>query len=330
MAVTAAMIKTLREMTNAGISDCKNALTAAEGDFSRAVEILREKGLAAAAKKAGRIASEGLVSAVVAEDGSAGVVVEVNSETDFVAKNAEFRGYVASVAKQALLSDAKDLEAFLDERWIADESATVKDALVQKIAVIGERLDIRRFDKIKKDGNGILASYVHGGGRVAVLAFVQTDASGSEVEQAAKNICMQIAAMSPQFVSKDLIPADVRDKEAEIAKQQTLTEEREKIESDPKYKQKSPEIIEKISVSRLEKNLSDISLLSQGYVRDTELPESETKGKKTYTVADYLKYAGKEAGAAISVKSFIRYETGEGLEKKAENFAEEVSKAIMS
>jgi elongation factor Ts len=332
MAVTAAMIKTLREMTNAGISDCKQALVSADGDFDRAVEILREKGLAAAAKKAGRIASEGLVTAVVSEDGKAGVLLEVNSETDFVAKNSDFKSYVASIARQALATATEAVEDFLEEKWHLDENVTVKDVLVQKIATIGERLDIRRFSKFKKEGEGLLSSYIHGGGRVAVMLDLEAPSVTPEVEEAAKNVCMQIAAMSPLFVSREDIPQDYVEKEAEIAKQQTLTEERERAEKDPgSYKPKPEQVLEKIIKNRLEKNLSDISLLSQGYVRDSELPEAETKGKKTYTVADYLKYVGnQEVGTALKVKSFVRYETGEGLAKKDENFAEEVSKAIMS
>jgi elongation factor Ts len=329
MAVTAAMIKTLREMTNAGISDCKNALTAADGDFDRAVEVLREKGLAAAAKKAGRIASEGLVAALVSDDGNKGVLVEINSETDFVAKNADFKGYVAAVAKQALNSGALELDALLGEKWVEDESVSVKDALVQKIAIIGERIDIRRFVRFEKSGSGLISTYVHGGGRVAVLLEVATDSTDPVVAEAAKNICMQIASMSPQFVSKDEIPAEVAEKEAEIAKQLTITEESEKLAANPDYKKKNEKILESITKSRAEKQLADITLASQGYVRDGELPEQETKGKKVYTVADYLKYVGSLAGSPITVKRFARFETGEGLAKKEEDFAAEVSKAMM-
>ncbi|MDR1644059.1 MAG: translation elongation factor Ts [Clostridiales bacterium] len=329
MAVTAAMIKTLREMTNAGISDCKNALTAADGDFDRAVELLREKGLAAAAKKAGRIASEGLVAALISEDGNKGVLVEINSETDFVAKNADFKAYVASVAKQALNSSAAETEALLAEKWVEDESVSVKDALVQKTAIIGERIDIRRFVRFEKSGSGFITSYVHGGGRVAVLLEVETESTDPVVTETAKNICMQIASMSPQFVTKDEISAEVLEKEAEIAKQLTLTEEAEKAAANPDYKKKNETIIANISKSRAEKQISEITLVSQGYVRDSELPEQETKGKKVYTVGDYLNYAGKQAGSPIKVKRFARFETGEGLAKKEENFAAEVSKAMM-
>jgi elongation factor Ts len=329
MAVTAAMIKTLREMTNAGIAACKNALNEADGDFDRAVEILREKGLAAAAKKASRIASEGLVSAELSDDNKTGVLVEINSETDFVAKTANFKEYVAQVAGQALASSASGIEEFLEEKWSYEDLGAVKDALVQKISIIGERIDIRRFQKFERTASGALVSYIHGGGRVAVLLELATSAEGNEkVIEAGKNICMQIAAMTPQFVSRDEISEEFLLKEKEILTQQTLTEEKEKEEKDENYKPKPQQVLDKIIANRVEKELTDFCLLYQEYVRESELPESETKGKKVYSVSDYLKYVGKQVGAAIEVKRFARYETGEGLAKKEENFAEEVSKAM--
>ncbi|MDR1537912.1 MAG: translation elongation factor Ts [Clostridiales bacterium] len=330
MAVTAAMIKTLREATNAGVSDCKAALTAADGDFDRAVEILREKGLAAAAKKAGRIASEGIVTALVSDDGKKGVILEINSETDFVAKNADFKAYVGQVASQALSSNSQSIESFLDEKWSADESISVKDALVQKIAVIGERLDIRRFERFERSSSGALVSYIHGG-RIAVLLELESEAEGKpELTEAGKNVCMQIASMTPRFVDRNEISEEFIAKEKEILTQQTLTEEAKREDSEQNYRRKPENVLDKIIANRLEKELNEFSLVDQEYVRATDMPEEETKGKKLYTVSHYLAFVGKKLGAKISVKRFARYETGEGLAKKSENFAEEVSKAMQS
>ncbi|MDR1558894.1 MAG: translation elongation factor Ts [Clostridiales bacterium] len=316
-AVTAAMIKTLREATNAGMSACKNALVEADGDFDKAVDILREKGLAAAAKKAGRIASEGLVLAYITPDNNVGVVVEVNSETDFVAKNQDFRNYVNSVATQAAASKSADIQGFLNEKWMEDESVTVNDSLIQKIAVIGERLDIRRFERFEKQGSGALVSYVHGVGRVAVLIELASDVVNEQLIEAGKNVCMQIAAMSPQFIDKNDISDEFIQKEREILTQRANLEERENAANNPKYKIKPEQILQKIIAGRLDKELKDFCLVEQEYVKDSEL-----------TVDQYLKSVGKEIGSDITVKRFVRYETGEGLAKKEENFAEEVSKAM--
>ncbi|MCL2351098.1 MAG: translation elongation factor Ts [Firmicutes bacterium] len=307
MAVTAAMVKELRERTGAGMTDCKNALVEADGDFDRAIDILREKGLSAAAKKAGRIASEGVVTALITPDNGVGVIVEVNSETDFVAKNQEFQNFVADVLAQAAASDAKSMDEFHVEKWIADPSVTVKEALTHKISVIGEKLDIRRFDKFVRTGNGALVSYIHGGGRVAVLLEMRSEVVNDALVEAGKNVCMQIAAMSPQFVHRNEIPEEFLAKEKEILTQQALNEDNPKPRN----------IIEKMIAGRLEKNLRELCLLDQEYVRDSEL-----------TVGKYLEGIGKEIGSAITVTRFMRYETGEGLEKKANNFAEEVSRQL--
>jgi len=316
-AVTAAMIKTLREATNAGMSACKNALVEADGDFDRAVEILREKGLAAAAKKAGRIASEGLVWAYITPDNSIGAVVEVNSETDFVARNEDFRNYVNSVVTQAATSEAEDLPAFLLEKWIEEDSLSVNDVLTQKIAVIGERIDIRRFERFKKQGSGALVSYIHGGGKVAVLAELSSDIVNDQLLEAGKNVCMQIAAMSPKFVGKDDISDEFVQKETEILTQQAKLEEQENAANNPNYKAKPDQILQRIIAGRLDKELKDFCLVEQEYVKDSE-----------FTVGQYLKSVGKEIGSDIKVIRFVRYETGEGLAKKEENFAEEVNKAM--
>ena len=305
MAVTAAMIKELREISGAGMIDCKNALTEADGDMSKAVEILREKGMAAAVKKAGRIASEGLVHAYVADGGLSAVLVEVNSETDFVAKNQEFKSYVEAVAKQAINSNAQNMDEFFAETWAGDNTLTVKEALSQKIAVIGENLNIRRFEKYEAEQDSLFVTYIHGGGRVAVLLeFGCADKSDAVIE-AGKNVCMQIAAMSPKFVGRSDVSAEFIEHEREILTQQAMNEGK-------------PEAIAKKMVEgRLNKELKEFCLLEQEYVKDSEM-----------NVKKYLEAAGKDAGTEITVKRFARYETGEGLEKKEENFAEEVSKAM--
>ncbi len=302
-AITAKMVKDLRELTNAGMMDCKKALTEADGDMDAAVEVLRKSGLAMAAKKAGRIAAEGLVAFKVSEDGKKGAIGEVNSETDFVAKNEMFQTYVANVAAQALGSSASDMEAFKAEAWIEDASKTVQDALVEKVAVIHENLQIRRFAKIETEG--FVGSYSHGGGRIGVLVELTCEQINDAVKEAGKNVAMQIAALNPQFVNRDAIPADFLNKEREILLEQASKEN------------KPQNIIEKMVEGRLTKEMKEICLMDQVYFKNDEL-----------TVAKYLKEVSKEAGFTVDVKSYIRYETGEGIEKKEENFAEEVAKQM--
>ena len=305
MAVTAALVKELREVTGVGMVDCKNALVETDGNIEKAVELLREKGLSAAAKKAGRVATEGLVHTYISADNKTGVVIEVNSETDFVAKNEAFRSFVEAAAKQAAGSEADSMDAYFAQGWCEDSSITVRDALNQKIAVIGENLNIRRFQRFNRTEAGALVAYVHGGGRVAVLLHLQCATENDLLMETGKNVCMQIAAMGPKFVSRDKVPQDFIEKEREILTQQALNEG------------KPANIAEKMVEGRLAKALRDFCLLEQEYVKDGDL-----------TVAKYLEGAGKEMGAPISVVDFVRYETGEGLEKKEENFAEEVSKAM--
>ncbi|MEF9917175.1 MAG: translation elongation factor Ts [Lachnospiraceae bacterium] len=302
MAVTASMVKELREITGAGMMDCKKALNETDGNIDEAVEYLRKNGQAKAEKKAGRIASEGLVKAVVNEDKIA-AIVEVNSETDFVAKNDEFQTFVTDVAKQAVDTSATDMEAFLSEPWKVDTTKTVKDALTDKIAVIGENLNIRRFEKIQIE-DGCVVSYIHGGGRIGVLIEAQTDVVNDEVKTCLKNIAMQVAAMSPKYVSQAEVSEEYKAHEKEILLAQAKIENPEKPDN----------IIEKMIIGRLNKELKEICLLEQGYVQDSEL-----------TVGKYLDKVAKEAGAKMSIVKFIRFETGEGLEKKSENFAEEVA-----
>ena len=308
MAITASMVKELRELTGVGMLDCKKALAETDGDMEKAVEYLREKGLAASEKKAGRIASEGVCLSYLNDDKSVGVVVEVNSETDFVAKNPVFREYVLQVAEHIANSQAADVEALLAEAWKFDTSMTVAEALSSKVAVIGENLKIRRFEKYAKEGNGTIVSYIHGGGRIGVMIEIACDNVTDAVEEMGKNVAMQIAALSPQFICVDDVPAEFVAKEKEILTQQAM--------NDPKNASKPANIIEKMIDGRLNKEMKEICLVEQPYVKDGDL-----------TVKKYIESVAKEVGAPITIKRMVRFETGEGLEKKEENFAEEVAKA---
>ncbi len=305
MAITAAMVKDLRELTGAGMMDCKKALAATDGDMDKAIEFLREKGLAAAEKKAGRIAAEGMVAAIIIDDNKA-AIVEVNSETDFVSKNEVFREYVADVVEQVIKSDAKDVEELSAEAWHKDSSKTVKEALSSQIAIIGENLSIRRFERINVE-NGCVVSYIHGGGRIGVLVEAETSVVNEAVKEALKNVAMQIAAVSPKYVSRDEVSADYIEHEKEILKAQAKNENPDKPEN----------IIEKMIIGRLNKELKEVCLLDQTYVKDGDL-----------TVSKYLESVSKEVGATITVKRFVRFETGEGIEKKQEDFAAEVAKQM--
>ncbi len=301
MAITASMVKELREMTGAGMMDCKKALNETNGDMDAAVEYLRKNGQAKAEKKAGRIAAEGIVKTVVKDDKVA-AIVEVNSETDFVAKNADFQSFVEDVANQAADSDAADMDAFMAEAWAADPSKTVKDALVEKIAVIGENLSIRRFEKIVTDG--CVVSYIHGGGRIGVLIEAETDVVNDEIKGCLRNVAMQVAAMYPKYVSRAEVSQEYMDHEKEILLAQAKKENPEKPDN----------IIEKMIIGRLNKEMKEICLLDQTYVQDSDL-----------TVAKYVEKVAKENGANVTVKKFVRFETGEGLEKKQDDFAAEVA-----
>ena len=308
MAITASMVKELREMTGVGMLDCKKALAETDGDMEKAVEYLREKGLAASEKKAGRIASEGVCLSYLSEDKSVGVVVEVNSETDFVAQNPVFREYVLQVAEHIASSQAADVDALLSEAWKFDTSMTVAEALSSKVAVIGENLKIRRFEKYTKDGAGTIVSYIHGGGRIGVMIEIACDNVTEAVEEMGKNIAMQIAALNPQFIAVDDVPAEFIAKEKEILTQQAMNDE--------KNAKKPANIIEKMIEGRLNKEMKEICLIEQPYVKDGDL-----------SVKKYIETVAKEVGAPITIKRMVRFETGEGLEKKEENFAEEVAKA---
>ena len=301
MAITAAMVKELREISGAGMMDCKKALNETDGDMDAAIEYLRKNGEAKAVKKAGRIAAEGLVMAEVKDDKTA-AIVEVNSETDFVAKNAEFQAFVKAVTNQAMATEAKDMDTFMAEAWNEDSSKTVQDALTEKISVIGEKLSIRRFEKIVS--NGCVVSYIHGGGRIGVLVEAETDVVNDEIRKCLKNVAMQVAAMSPKYVSRDEVSQEFMDHEKEILLAQAKTENPDKPDN----------IIEKMIIGRLNKEMKEICLLDQVYVQDSDL-----------TVSKYVAKVAKENGANMTVKKFIRFETGEGIEKKVDDFAAEVA-----
>ena len=306
MAITAAQVKELREMTGAGMMDCKKALTATEGDMDKAVEFLREKGLATAQKKASRVAAEGLCKTLVSEDGKKAVVVEVNAETDFVAKNEKFQNYVADVAAQAMNTTAADIDAFLAEAWALDTTKTVKEALAAQIAVIGENMNIRRFAQVTEE-NGFVASYTHMGGKIGVLVDVETDVVNDAVKEMAKNVAMQVAALRPQYVSTDDVDADYKEHEKSILLAQA--------KNDPKNANKPDNIIEKMVQGRLNKELKEVCLLEQEYV----------KAENKESVAQYVANVAKANGCKLAIKKFVRFETGEGLEKKNEDFAAEVA-----
>ena len=306
MAITAAMVKELREITGAGMMDCKKALNETDGNMDEAIEFLRKNGQAKAEKKAGRIAAEGLCR-VITKDNKTAAVVEVNSETDFVAKNETFQAYVDAVAEQALVSDAADMDAFMAEKWNLDESKTVKEALVEKIAVIGENLTIRRFKKVAAE-NGCVVTYLHGGGRIGVIVEAQTDVVNDAVKEAMTNIAMQVAALSPKYVNASEISADYIEHEKEILRAQIM--------NDPKESSKPEKVINGMIEGRVKKELKEICLVDQVYVKAED-------GKQT--VGQYVAQVAKEQGANLSVKSFVRFETGEGIEKKVDDFAAEVA-----
>ena len=291
--ITAQMVKELREKTGAGMMDCKKVLTEADGDMEKAAELLREKGIAKAAKKSDRIAAEGLVLAYVTEDGKVGAAVEVNSETDFVAQNAEFRSFVEMVAKQVAVQNPSDVEDLLNQKSIEDETKTISEVLVDKTAKIGEKLSIRRFERFEAT-NGIVEKYIHGDGKIAVLVEME-NADNS----LAKDICMQIAAAKPEFLDRESVPQERDDKEMEILKVQAINEG------------KPEAIAEKVVAGRISKFYSEICLVDQAFVKDPDMK-----------VCDLLK--SKNA----KIVRFARIEKGEGIEKKEENFAEEVMKQI--
>ena len=305
MAITAAMVKELRELSGAGMMDCKKALNETNGNMDEAIEFLRKNGQAKAEKKASRIAAEGIVKVAVKDNVAA--IVEVNSETDFVAKNEKFQTYVGKVAEQALATEAADMDAFLEEAWLEDTSKTVKDVLVEQVAVIGENLKIRRFEKAAAQ-NGCIVDYIHGGGRIGVVVVAESSIVNDTVKEAMKNIAMQIAAPNPKYIDRSEVSAEYIAHEKEILLAQ--------IQNDPKESQKPEKVINGMIEGRVNKELKEICLVDQVYVKAED-------GKQT--VGKYLEAISKEIGTEVSVSKFIRFETGEGLEKKNEDFAAEVA-----
>ena len=304
MAITAAMVKELRETSGAGMMDCKKALTATDGDMEKAIEFLRENGLAKAEKKAGRVAAEGMVATNISADGKTAAIVEVNSETDFVAKNEKFQTFVSQVAAQVAATSATDVDAFLEEPWCEDASKTVKENLASMIAVIGENMTIRRFAKLQAT-DGVIESYIHAGGKIGVIVEAKTDANSDAVKECLKNVAMQIAALNPKYTSRDEVDQDYIEHEKEILKAQALKEKPDAAEK----------IIDGMVMGRINKELKEICLLDQVYVKAED-------GKQS--VAKYLAEVAK-ANGAFTVKGYVRFETGEGLEKKNEDFAAEVA-----
>lgn len=302
MAVTAALIKELREKTGAGMMDCKKALTETDGDIDKAIDVLRENGKSKAVKKADRIAAMGLADYAFNADASEASIVEVNSETDFVAKNPDFQEFVKKIAETALRSSAADMDAFMADKF--DDNNTVQEALTEKIATIGEKLSIRRFQKIAVPGT-VNIGYKHNGGTIAVIVTLKTDASAEEVNTVGRDVAMQVASMSPKYVSEDEVDAAYIESETEILRQQALNEG------------KPADIVEKMIKGRLKKELKEVCLLDQKFVKDGEI-----------TVAEYVKNAAKELGKDVQVVGMVRYEVGEGIEKREENFAEEVAKQM--
>lgn len=292
-AITAQMVKDLRETTGCGMMDCKKALSATDGDFDKAVDFLREKGLATAQKKAGRIASEGLVDILV--DGNIGAMVEVNSETDFVAKNAEFQTFVKNVARQVIATNPADTETLLDSKFIDDESVTIKDMLTEKIAKIGENMNVRRFARFE----GNVVGYVHMAGRIGVMVKVEGEMTDA-AKEAAKDAAMQIAALNPLYLSKDTVPAEDVEKEKAIIIAQ--------IKEDPKNASKPDQIIEKMVGGKINKFYEQNCLLQQAFVKD-----------------DSVKVEKHLSDNGIKLVDFVRFEKGEGLEKKVDDFAAEVA-----
>jgi len=302
--ITASMVKELRERTGAGMMDCKRALSETEGDMDKAIELLREKGLAAAAKKAGRIAAEGLVCTYISEDMKAGAIVEVNCETDFVADNADFIALANNIAMQAAKTTSTTIEELVSEKYIVDAAVTVNDAVTSLIAKLGENMNARRFQKFSIE-NGIVQSYIHGGGRIGVLVELECVKQDEVLIQIAKDVAMQIAAASPLFLDNTCVDNETLEKEKEIYRVQALNEG------------KPEKIVEKMVMGRVNKYYKEVCLLEQVWVKNAD-----------YTITKYLQEESKKLGADIKVTRFVRFERGEGIEKKEENFAEEVQRQV--
>lgn len=306
MAFTASDVKTLRERTGCGMMDCKKALSETNGDMDKAIDILREKGLAAAAKKAGRIAAEGMVYAYVDEDKKVGVIIEVNSETDFVSKNADFQAFVKKLAEIVADKAPADIDALMELPY--DDKFNVAQALQDKILVIGENIKIRRFARYE----GNLVSYVHGGGRIGVIVKFEADdtaANSDKLIEAGKDVAMQIAALNAPYLNRESVPADVIEKEKEILIAQ--------IQNDPKNSKKPQNIIDKMVDGRIGKYYTLNCLEDQAFVKDGDI-----------TVGQYIENTAKEIGGKMKIVEYVRFEKGEGLQKREDNFADEVASMV--
>lgn len=301
MAVTAALVKELRERTGAGMMDCKKALVETDGDIEKAIDYLREKGIMKAQKKAGRIAAEGLVRVAFGEGNKTASIVEVNSETDFVAKNEEFIEFVEDLAKEVLVKGNMPMEQFMAEPF---GEGTVQETLTAKVAKIGENLSIRRFAKVEEDGV-VYVGYTHGGGRIGVIVGIKTDAAADEIAAVGKDVAMQVASMNPKFVNEDGVDPEYLENEKKILTEQVLNEG------------KKPEMVERIVAGKIKKELKEVCLLDQSFVKDGDV-----------SVQQYVANAAKEIGKDMEVVSMIRYEVGEGIEKKEDDFAAEVAAQV--
>lgn len=301
MAVTAALVKELRERTGAGMMDCKKALVETDGDIEKAIDYLREKGIMKAQKKAGRIAAEGLVRVAFGEGNKTASIVEVNSETDFVAKNEEFIEFVEDLAKEVLTKGNMPMEQFMAEPF---GEGTVQETLTAKVAKIGENLSIRRVAKVEEDGV-VYVGYTHGGGRIGVIVGIKTDAAADEIVAVGKDVAMQVASMNPKFVNEDGVDPEYLENEKKILTEQVLNEG------------KKPEMVERIVAGKIKKELKEVCLLDQPFVKDGDV-----------SVQQYVANAAKEIGKDMEVVSMIRYEVGEGIEKKEDDFAAEVAAQV--
>ena len=302
MNITASMVKELRDKTNAGMMDCKKALKETSGDIEKAIIYLREKGLLQAAKKSGRIASEGLTTALISADGKKGVVIEVNSETDFVAKNEEFKNFVTEAAQAVVDNSPKDLEAL--KAVVLNDGKTVQETLTDKIAKIGENMSLRRFGEVKVE-NGVVVDYIHGGGKISVVVALESEGDTVALTDIGKDLAMQVAAMSPKYISIEDVDAEFLAQEKKILTAQALNEG------------KPENIVEKMVEGRLNKQLKEICLLEQVFVKDTDL-----------TVKKVISDTAKKLGSEIIVADILRFEVGEGIEKRSECFADEVAKQM--
>ena len=297
--ITAKDVAALRERTNCGMMDCKKALVEADGDTEKAIEILREKGLAKAAKKAGRIAAEGIVTAIVDEAKNVGVVLEVNSETDFVAKNETFQEFVSVIAKTIIDQNPADVEALAE---CTVDGAKIGDMLTEKIATIGENIKIRRFERLE---GGRLIPYIHGEGRIGVIVKLDTEAELAEVSECGMNVALQVTAMNPQYLNETEVPAETVESEKKLMLNQVIEEG------------KPAQIAEKIVMGKMKKFFSEICLVDQEYVKNGD-----------FTVGKYVESVAKEIGKEIAIAQYVRFEKGEGIEKREDNFADEVAGMI--